>query len=1089
MRLALVVSALTLLAYGLLGGASAWGAGKVFNAELSLRGDCETTKLDPVADPGCPGGTHPGPFVEPAAIVVDSAGNIFVSSRGKEGTGRRIDIFSSAGIYIFGFVPPMAPSSLAIDSQGNLYVTEAALGKAVISRYKPIKYEAASHEIEYPATPTATVINEKEGSLFLSGSTGIAVDPKTDDLFVDLEAHVSLYSSAAEGNELLNDTIGEKDLFNSVKIAVDGARRRLYASGTKTSALQPDVVRVYKADAPYELLETIDGSETPAGKFQTTSGGQSIAVDEEDGSFFVDDIFSAQKVYEFNENYEYVSTYTNGFQNLLAEIEVDNGAASPNKGTLFVPSVKEGPHAYAFKPKEVDIPDVKETFASEVSESEAELHASVNPEGLETEYRFEYVTQQHFEESGFAEAGVVGEGTLPVGKEYVGVSAVATGLEPGTPYRFRAFAENEEGHDEEEGTFTTYEAVGPLPPCENEALRAGLSVALPDCRAYELVTPPSTNGHVPHGIAFPVIRFLTLEASPLGDKVSFVTEGGSLPGLEGGTGAFNGDPYLATRGPKGWITASSGPDGTESQAPQAGTVSPDQGYSFWSTEFGKNDEGSRVIGGQITNYVHYPDGESELIGRGSLGTDPRAVGKFISEGGTHVIFETAEVSGQQLEPDAPPSGTAAVYDRTSDEVTHVVSVLPGNVTPGAAAHYAGASTDGSGIAFESGGVLYLRLDNAETYEVGKGVTFAGIAEGGERIFYVEGGDLFAFDAGTEERTAFTESGDATVVNVSADGTAAYFVSPSVLTGEEANPNGAKAQLGEENLYLSEEGSLRFVATVTDRDVEGDINKIGGLGVWTIGIGGGTLGRDPSRTTPDGGVLLFESRADLAGYDPEGHAEVYRYDSGAGALACLSCGPTRTPVTGDASLESFLGGGGTEQSFSIWGYVSNLTSDGSRAFFQTAEPLVLSDTDGLLDVYEWEADGIGSCERGSGCIYLISSGASAHNDFLYAVSDSGDDVFFRTRDLLTGSDAETTTSIYDARVGGGFPEEPAEICQGEACRPQLTLPPLLPAPATGPQGSSGNVSEPKTKPCPKGKHRVKRNGKVRCVKKHHKGKRR
>jgi hypothetical protein len=1085
-RLGRGLLALSLIFYLALGCSSAWGAERVFDAQLSLTGACQEPppKLDPVLDPGCPGGMHPGPFVEPAAVTVDSAGDIFVSSRGTEETGRRIDVFSPAGVYISGFVPPLTPSSLAVDSKGNLYVNESTIGKAVVSRYKPTVYNPVSHEIEYPATPAATVIDTTEGSLYLSGGAGLAIDPENDDLFIDLQVHVSLYSSAAAGNELLDATIG-KGLFYSQKIALDGTQRRLYASDTEAPGYKVDLIRVYEANPPYELLATIDGSETPAGSFKGESGLQGIAVDEEDGSFFVDDIAAGQSVYEFDAGYGYVSTYKHGFQNFLPEIEVDNAVSSPNHGTLFVPSVKEGGHVFVFRIKEAGPPELTETGVDEVTAEEAELHASINPQGLESEYRFEYVTQQQFEESGFTEALVAGEGTLPVGKESIELSVAATDLKPGTAYRFRAFAENEEGHDEEEGAFTTYKAVSPLPPCENDSLRTGPSAALPDCRAYELVTPPSTNGAVPVGINAGQ-RALTREASPGGDKVSFLANGASLPGFEG-TGSFFGDPYLATRGPNGWTTASAGPGGAETEKIQAGTVSPDQGHSFWNTEAG--DEGSASIEGLATNYVRYPDGKSVLVGRGSLGTDPRAFGLFMSEGGTHIVFAG---NAKQLEPDAAPSGTFTIYDRTPDEITHVVSLLPDNVTPGKDINiaYAGASPDGRGIAFEVGGVLYLRLDHTETYEIGKDVTFAGIAEGGDRIFYVEGGDLFSFDAGTGKRTAFSESGDDTVVNVAAHGTAAYFVSPSVLTGEEENPNGAKAQPGKENLYLTDEGLLRFVATVTETDVfEGDAQHRHGLGEWTHDVGSGALAVDPSRTTPDGGVLLFESRAQLAAYDPADHVEVYRYDAGADELTCLSCSPPHTAAHGDASLESLRINGNDEASFGVWGYVPNLRSDGNRAFFQTPEPLVLADTDRLQDVYEWEANGVGSCEEAGGCIYLISSGASAHNDFLYAVSDSGDDVFFRTRDLLTGSDLETTTSIYDARVGGGFPEEPQAVCQGEGCRPQLTAPPPFPAPATGLQGADGNISRPGVKRCPKGKHKVERRGKHRCVKKHRKHHRR
>ena len=135
--------------------------------------------------------------------------------------------------------------------------------------------------------------------------------------------------------------------------------------------------------------------------------------------------------------------------------------------------------------------------------------------------------------------------------------------------------------------------------------------------------------------------------------------------------------------------------------------------------------------------------------------------------------------------------------------------------------YIGASPDGSGIAFERqrhplpASRRRRNLRNRQRSDLRRH------GRRPQRIFYVEGGDLFAFDAETEERIPFTENGDATVVNVSADGTAAYSASPSVLTGEE-NPNGAVAQAGEQNLYLSEEGSIRFVGTVTERDVEGEI---------------------------------------------------------------------------------------------------------------------------------------------------------------------------------------------------------------------------------------------------------------------------
>lgn len=77
-------------------------------------------------------------------------------------------------------------------------------------------------------------------------------------------------------------------------------------------------------------------------------------------------------------------------------------------------------------------------------------------------------------------------------------------------------------------------------------------------------------------------------------------------------------------------------------------------------------------------------------------------------------------------------------------------------------------------------------------------------------------------------------------------------------------------------------------------------------------------------------------------------------------------------------------------------------------------------------------------------------------------------------------------IYDARVDGGFPSpDPLNVpCEGEACQGPLTAPFDL-TPASSIYNGPGNV-KPKKKRCPKGKRKVRRNGKVRCVKNKKKG---
>lgn len=1105
---------------GLSSGAALAAGSHVFNPELSLTGDCSQVAPDLTPDPGlCPmppgvkGVDHPASsFTRARAVTADSYGNLYVANYGKDSAGGsegHIDVFDSSGFFI-STVAVQGPTQIAVDGDGYLYVIERPSAFIRLSRLTPTTYEPAAGEIAYSPTP---VVLREQADFGGASAAAVAINPINDHLFLGLGNEVIEYGSATEGNPVIGDPIGKPILHaaTGLPIAIDAERNRLYVSDDAVATAE-GVVRVFELAAPHALLDTISGAGTPApgGKF---AGSLAVAADEASGNVFAYDggELGSKVVYEFDEDDEYLASF--GGEEIkdigvIAKIWVDNGANSPNGAlnsegrTLFVPSHPSGTgHVFAYGPSAESAPKIEALSFAGVTREEAELRATINPGQLPTPYTLEYTTEEAFADHGFDGATVAGSGVIPAQKSGAPVSAAASGLQPGLTYRFRVRAENSEGSVEAEGRFATYPAAEPTSACANDGLRTGLSAALPDCRAYELVSPSDTNGRSPLG-AVPGIAFPMNAASPQGEKVSFQVRGGVIPGYEG-TGSLFGDPYLATRTAAGWGTAAVGPNGAEAKAIVPGSPSPDQGYTFWGTG---GPEGSATIEGRaINNYVHYPDGHSELIGRGAIGSDPGAVGKLISEDGGHIIFQTfsdGPYAPIRLEEAAPPSGTWAVYDRTADGTTHVVSLLPGELTPapGEDAKYLGASLDGEGIAFTIGKRLYLRQGNAQTYEIGENVTFAGLAEGGRRVFYLEDGDLKAFDvdAGLID---FTTSGDVTPVNVTAGGTVAYFVSPSVLSGA-ANPHGDSAQAGAENLYRSHEGAIEFVATVTKRDVEGvflGVQQGEGLGLWTQAVGGegnnsGQFGIDPSRTTPDGEVLLFESRAELSGYDPQGAAQIYRYDAGAGELQCLSCVASGAEASGGASLQSLSQSLTDLAPLNSYGLPRNLRADGRRAYFQSMDALVPEDGDGLQDVYQWEAQGVGSCSRPQGCISLISSGRSGREDYLYAVSASGEDVFIHTSDLLLPSeDPDETPSIYDARVGGGFAPPPARAgeCLGEACQPAAVAPNDS-TPSSSTYQGAGNVKSEGSKPrCPKGK--VRRGKKQRCVvkksRKHHNAKKR
>ena len=174
----------------------------------------------------------------------------------------------------------------------------------------------------------------------------------------------------------------------------------------------------------------------------------------------------------------------------------------------------------------------------------------------------------------------------------------------------------------------------------------------------------------------------------------------------------------------------------------------------------------------------------------------------------------------------------------------------------------------------------------------------------------------------------------------------------------------------------------------------------------------------------------------------------------------------------------------------------LSEDGRRVFFESFEALVLGDTNGKADVYEWEEAGAGSCkekdaafvEASGGCLYLISAGTSgADSEFVDASAD-GQDVFIRTAQSLLPQDPGLF-DIYDARAAGGFPAPPTPKpeCEGEACQ-SPPAPPQDPTPASSTTRGQGNVDEGSPgKKCPKGKRKVRQGGKTRCVakqKRHH-----
>lgn len=695
-------------------------------------------------------------------------------------------------------------------------------------------------------------------------------------------------------------------------------------------------------------------------------------------------------------------------------------------------------------------PAISETTASGMTTSEAVLEAEINPDGDASSYHFEYVDDASFQIGGYALATRVPIPDVGVGAGFkdVHVAQPVFGLLPATRYHFRVVAGNSIDVTEGPGqSFSTYPSLT-AEACTNEASRTGPSAALPDCRAYELVTPADTNGTIPAAAAIGglnVGNFPTELGSAVSDSVVYLTVGGALPGAEGNG---NNDMYEALRGVDGWESHAIGPTGVEAVLPSPGGVSPDHGLSIWGTGPGG--------GGLISdaNYVRDSSGDFELVGHGSLADDPSAQARWITANGSHLIFTSGregETDGVQLEPAAPLAPLRAIYDRTPGGL-FVVSLLPGNVTPSEDANYLGASSDGSSVVFSVGSAIYERRDNAATLKVTDGPAgFAGVSQNGDKVFYLENEKLFVFDAGSGESTGVIETGNPELVNISPDGSHVYFVSNAVLSGGEENDQGSSAEVGAENLYAWDAGSsaTRFIGALDPSDVSGEGFETPGVEVglteWlsqnvnpnpsqVVGPA-----NNPSRTTANGSVLVFQSHASLTKYDSGGHSEIYRYDAVSHALGCVSCSPIELPASSGARLESPKSSTSPVNALTV---IHNVSDDGGRVFFETAESLTPRDVDGSTDVYEWRA--------GKG-LFLISSGrsgpdvpigAASRANYLYSATPDGDDVFIITKDALVPEAGDGgVPAIYDARVGGGFPGGSVEPCSGDACQAGSSAPAL------------------------------------------------
>jgi hypothetical protein len=648
--------------------------------------------------------------------------------------------------------------------------------------------------------------------------------------------------------------------------------------------------------------------------------------------------------------------------------------------------------------------------------------------------------------------------------------------------------------------------------CANEALRTGPSAQLPDCRAYELVTPTDQNGQELGGGG--VRPFLT---NPVFDLISTNGRGllyGSNAPIPGSPNS-NSDVLLALRGTDAWTSMTlapvtslfSTPDATPSV--EAVGASPDISRVLLKTTGSLDPTDQHPTGTEL--YLRNPDGSYEWISHGTLGQAGAGAALFSTESG--LVEQTSLGTSEELnhivfswftpllpEAEGISAGRTGLYDRSAGTTTLVDLKSDGSLINSCGASLGGTgavtvngdfggslnavSNDGSRVFFESSSYtgepceergqfvapqLYLRESGRSTTEVSQSQKTNGTGAGGADpngpgvpVFLdaTPDGQSVVF-ADNQELTNSANTGE----NDESDDLYEYNVTTGSLIDLSATSSDVSGAQVRGLVGMSTDGQIVYFIA------DGELNGHGIAGqpnlyMWHSGDVQyvGTLGHSEddsdvyaqytvqtARVSPNGVHLVFESTHNLTSYNSEGYVEIYDYDAEDQLLTCVSCDPTGAQPEGNATLSS--AGVSTAYGFPP---PNNLSDDGTYVFFMSPDPLVPQAVSGTTNVYEWT----------NGRLYLISQDTDRYGAAFLGATASGSDIYFATNATLVSQDQNAGQSdIYDARIAGGFPPaEREEACDSlTECRATPAQPLALGLPTTSTEGEASFGPSPTVVP--------------------------
>lgn len=692
-------------------------------------------------------------------------------------------------------------------------------------------------------------------------------------------------------------------------------------------------------------------------------------------------------------------------------------------------------------------PLVGDTWTSAVFSTTARFHAEINPNEVFTTYHFDYIKKSAYDANvAAAKDGFSGASRIPSvtnasigsGGSFVTVTQLPFGLSANTAYRYRVVAQNAEG--------TVNGAVHDFKTFPGSA-----GSVLADGRGWEMVSPVDKNGgrvEAPGAIAGGGV----LQAASQGGSVTY----GSATSFAGGSGAPPASQYIGRRNSGGWSTENI-------TAPIfSGTYDTfDEGapYQLFAGDLGR---------GILLNGDHCR-GETDgcAVANPPLAgtTAPAGYQNYYlrqSSGAYTALLRSADIAGLDLDPALFDLRLAGAAPDLEHAVLSTCTALTANATevpegegcdPEAPNLYV---SSGSGLSL----VNLLPGEGTGTTGAALGAQSGAVSDNASRVYWQDltGGNLYLRASGQTKQADEDAGGGGTFETASSDGSVAFFTVGEHLWRYLAGSDSATD--------ITPGGGVQGVLGASSTGSVVYFQDGAGLKRWSSGstttIAPGAAAADPgnwppttgtTRVSADGSRLLFVSSEPLTGFDntdlktKEPNTEVFLYD---GALRCVSCNPSGARPIGASSIPGSIPNGTAPLSTDAY-KPRNLSADGLRVFFDSADALVLADTNESVDPYQWQAQGKGSCKSAGGCINLLSSGRSAGGGTFVDASAGGNDAFFLTGGSLVGRDPGSV-DLYDARVGGGFPEPTDPIpCKGDACQdlPSEPIDPTLTTLLSGP----------------------------------------